>query len=307
MQKKKNKIIVILGPTASGKSSLAVEIASHFQGEIISADSRQIYRHTEINTGAVPINKDPYKNIPHHLISFLSLNKNFNVVDFQKKTTELIPRIFKKNKLPIICGGSIFWIYALIKGQQFPQVQPNFHLRKQLEQKTASQLFQKLKKRNPQQAHRIGPHNKIRLIRALEIINSLGDIPPLQYNPPPYDFIFLYPYYNWEELKKRIKKNVEIRWKQNMIEEIKRLNEKGYTWKQIERLGLSFYLISQFLKKEPNTDENLKKLKEKIYLAEKNYAKRQLTWIKKFKKTKTIHLIKNKSIAISLLKNKTTF
>ncbi len=281
--KTENKIIIILGPTASGKSELAVKIAQHFKGEIISADSRQVFKGMEINSGAVKVNKGRYKNIPHYLISFLDPEKDFNVSNFQEATQKLIKTIIQKNKLPIICGGSLFWIDALIKNRSFPAVKPNPVLRKKLSLKTTSELFQQLQKLDPQRAQNIDRHNKMRLIRALEIIEQLGKVPPLAASSPnPHiKYLLISPYKDWNTLQKRIRQNVKKRLQQEMIEEIEKLHyQRNISWEKIEKLGLSFRLIPQFLRKEIKTK---KELEEKIYLAEKNYAKRQLTWMKKIK------------------------
>jgi len=283
---KKKPVIVILGPTASGKSEWAVKLAQKFSGEIISADSRQIYKDVSINSGAVPLDdRRTYRGIPHYLLNFLDLKKDFNVTDFQKESERLIEEIIQRKNLPVICGGSIFWIKALIKGEIFPHVKPDKKLRKKLQDLTAEELYQQLQKLDSQRARTIDKNNKPRLIRALEIIETLGKVPTVQQKNPPYNFMLIKPHYSWDDLQKRIKKNVEKRWKQGMVEEIKRLYQKGYRQSEIERLGLSFDLISKFLHREIKSETELK---EKIFLAEKRFAKKQLTWLKKLSQEEKI-------------------
>ncbi|MGC9046872.1 MAG: tRNA (adenosine(37)-N6)-dimethylallyltransferase MiaA [Minisyncoccia bacterium] len=179
--KTKNKLIVIVGPHASGKSLLAVKLAKLFNGEVISADSRQIYKH--LNIGSGKITKNEMQNIPHHLISIASPRKTFNVTQYQKLALKTIKKIWHKNKIPILCGGTGFYIKAVIDGIIFPPVKPNIKLRKQLQQKSTQELYQLLKKINKKRAQNIDKNNKVRLIRAIEITKTLGTIPPLKQKP----------------------------------------------------------------------------------------------------------------------------
>ncbi|HHE45883.1 MAG TPA: tRNA (adenosine(37)-N6)-dimethylallyltransferase MiaA [Candidatus Moranbacteria bacterium] len=299
---KSNKIIVILGPTASGKSEIAIKLAKKFNGEIISADSRQIYKHMEINTGAVPLERKENKgstlafsqNIPHYLISFLEPDKKYNVVNFKEAAQKIISDILKRKKLPIICGGTGFWIKALIDDITFPEVKPNWKLRKKLASESAPTLFAQLQKKDPRRAASIDAKNKVRLIRALEICQKLGKVPLLKKVPlnnlakttsslvAKYSFLQIGIQQKKENLNQKIKLNVQEKFKNGMIEEVKKLhsvsNEKPLSWKKIQSFGLSFNLIPQYLSGKINSK---KELLEKIYQAEKNYAKRQMTWFKK--------------------------
>ncbi|HDO23680.1 MAG TPA: tRNA (adenosine(37)-N6)-dimethylallyltransferase MiaA, partial [bacterium] len=170
-----NKVIVILGPTASGKSEMAVKLAKKFNGEIISADSRQVYRGMDIGTGK--ITQKEMRGIPHHLLDVASPKKVFTVIDFKKRAEKAIKDIIKRGKISIICGGTGFYIQAITGGISIPEVKPNWKLRKQLEKKNAEQLFKMLKKLDPKRSKTIDAKNPRRLIRAIELAQSLGHFP----------------------------------------------------------------------------------------------------------------------------------
>ena len=289
-KKLSEKILVILGPTAVGKSSLAIKLAKKFNGEIVSADSRQIYQGMEINSGAVLITKKEIdgkeftisENIPHYFISTANPTEEYSVAKFKREAEKVIADILARKKLPIICGGTGFWIKAIVDNVIFPEVKPNWELRKKLEQKSTKELFSKLKKIDPARAKTVDAKNKVRLIRALEICQAIGKVPQPKTNKTRnWEFLQIGIKRPKEELAERIKLNVAKRMEQGMIAEIEELH-KNLSWEKIESFGLSFKLIPQYLRKEISSQEELEK---KIYLAEKNYAKRQMTW---FKKDKTI-------------------
>lgn len=296
-----NKIIVILGPTASGKSSVAIKLAKKFNGEIISSDSRQIYRGMEINSGAVPVspinaqathttNRNfVYKtyalngDVPHYFIGITDPTEEYSVAKFKRQSEEVIANILKRKKVPIICGGTGFWIKAIVDNMIFPKVKPNWSLREKLSKESTEQLFDKLKKIDSERAKTIDRQNKVRLIRALEICEKLGKVPVINLSKKRnWEFLQIGIQREKENLRKRIKLNVKTRMKQGMIAEIKKLHSV-LSWEKIESFGLSFKLIPQYLKGEI---ASLKKLEEKIYLTEKNYAKRQITWFNKDKRIK---------------------
>jgi len=276
------KVIVILGPTASGKSSVAIKLAQEFDGEIISADSRQIYRGMEIGSGRVTLEEE--KMAPHHLIGIVNPEDKFSVAKFKKTTEEKIKEILKRNRLPIICGGTGFWIQSIVDDIVYPEVKPDWKLRNQLRNQSLEELLTKLKKLDPARAKTVDAKNKVRLIRAIEICQTLGKVPEVKNKKnSKYEFLEIGISRDKEELHKRIKLNVKNRLENGMIAEVEKLKESGLSWKKIESFGLSFKLIPQFLRGEIKTKEELA---EKIYLAEKDYAKRQMTWFKRNKKIK---------------------
>lgn len=292
------KVIVIAGPTASGKSDLAVWLAKKIKGEIISADSRQVFKGMDIGTGK--ITKKEMQSIPHYLLDIASPKKRFTVTRFQKLANQAINSILKKNKIPIICGGTGFYIQSVIDGLIFPQVKPDLSLRKKLEKKSAKQLFSLLKKRDPKRARIIDKDNKRRLIRALEIaIKTNNPIPELK-KQKNFDILFLGIKKDKKELQKRIEKRLLKRLDQGMIKEVKKLKASGISYKKLYDFGLEYRYLSLFLQNKITYQEMVSLLQKEI----EKYAKRQITW---FKKDKRIIWIKNKKEMLSLVKNFISF
>ncbi|MEK7219185.1 MAG: tRNA (adenosine(37)-N6)-dimethylallyltransferase MiaA [Patescibacteria group bacterium] len=296
------KVFVILGQTATGKSNLAVKIAlrlcsgpsaQKLGGEIISADSRQVYKSLNIGTGKITAKE--MHGIPHHLLDVVNPKKKFSVTEYQKLAEEKIKEIINKNKIPIICGGTGFYIDAITKGIIFLEVPPNWKLRKKLALVDDRLLMLKLQKLDPERAKNIDAKNKVRLIRAIEIAKALGKVPPLkQYsdnnvtnsaiaeNVSPYRFIKIGLYLPEDKLKKKIKIRLEKRMKMGMLNEAKKLHEHGLSWKRMEELGLEYRFMALHLQNKISKKEMLDKLNSEIY----KYAKRQMTWFKRDKSIK---------------------
>lgn len=272
---KKGKIVIITGPTTVGKSSLAVELAKKFNGEIISADSRQVYRGLNIGTGKVT--KKEMKGVPHYLLDVASPKKVFTVSDFKKKAEIEIQKILKKGKLPIICGGTGFYIQALVDNITIPEVPANSKLRKELEKKSTEELFKILKKLDPKRAREIDPKNPHRLIRAIEIAKTLGKNPPYTLNPSGYTPLFIGLNLPDKKLKKRISIRLEQRIKIGMIAEAKKLHKNGLSFKRMRELGLEYKFLADFLEDKIDKEEMKKLLETAIW----QYAKRQRTWFKR--------------------------
>ena len=296
MKTKDIKVIpVILGPTSSGKSEIAVKLAKHFDGEIISTDSRQIYKDMNLGTGKVEGEWDNniylYKDIPHHLIDFVDPKDDYNVSHFKSDAKQRIIEILQKEKMPILCGGTGFWILSLIDDLEFPGVAPNQELRKKLEEKSNEALLELLKKLDPERADSIDSKNKIRIIRAIEIASQLGKVPKMEmfpaekstFNFESQKIPFLQIGIDWpiEKLSEKIKTRLNDRFQAGMIEEIKMLQDKyDISLEKIQSFGLAYHWIPEFMK--GNISE--KELQEKVYFAERNYAKRQKTWFKRDKR-----------------------
>ncbi len=287
-------ILVILGPTASGKSSLAVKIAKKFNGEVISADSRQVYKGMNLGTGK--ITKKEMEGIPHHLLDVASPKRKFTVVQYRKLALKALEKIFKKGKLPIICGGTGFYIQALIDGITIPPVPPDWKLRRKLEKKSVEELYELLKKLDKKRAETIEKKNKRRLIRAIEIVQKLGKVPPLKKDPLPYPVLMLGIKKEKKELKKLIRKRLLKRIRQGMIAEVKKLKKSGISWKRLEEFGLEYRWVARYLQNKISKEEMIEKLQKEI----ENYAKRQMVW---FKKDKRIIWIKNQREAEKLVRN----
>ncbi len=271
------KVLVILGPTASGKSDLAVRLAKKFKGEVISADSRQVYKGLDIGTGK--ITRKEMGGIPHHLLDVADPRKPFSVSQYKKLAEEERYFIESRHRLPIVVGGTGFYIDTFSGAVSLPDVPPNKNLREKLAKKTNNALFKLLEKKDPKRAKSIDSNNKVRLIRALEIIEALGKVPKLKpANTNNFVFIGLKP----EKLDERIKNRLVKRLPDIITESKKLLKEKKLTYKRMHELGLEYRYAGLYLQDKITKDE----LVEKLYLAIRKYAKRQMTWFKRNKKIK---------------------
>lgn len=277
------KIIVILGPTASGKSALAVKIAKKINGEIISADSRQVYK--GLNIGAGKITKKEMGGIPHHCINIVSPKKIFTVVDFKKLADKAIKEIFAKNKTPIIVGGTGLYIQAIVDNVILPEVKPDWKLRKELEKKTTEEMFAILKNLDPERAKNIDPKNPRRLIRAIEIAKTLGNVPEIsKKNLKSRTFLQMGIKPSDEILKKNIEKRIKKMLKSGLIAETKKLRKSGLSWKRICEFGFEYKYPALFLQGKIGKNEML----AKMLVENRQYAKRQMTWFKRDKRIEWI-------------------
>jgi tRNA dimethylallyltransferase len=268
-------IIVICGPTATGKSDFAVALAKKIKGEIISADSRQVYKGLDIGSGK--ITKKEMKGVPHHLLDIANSKRAFTVTQYQKLARNAIKSIVEKGKTPIVCGGTGFYIDAIICDTIFPSVKPNKKLRATLEKKSIEALSKQLEKLDPRRYALIDKQNKVRLIRAIEIATELGSVPPLD-RAQQYDVEWHYLDFPDEVLKKRIHDRLLKRMKQGMVAEVKRLHEEGVSWKRLESLGLEYRYLALYLQDKLSKADMLAQLEMAIW----HYAKRQRTWFKKY-------------------------
>jgi tRNA dimethylallyltransferase len=290
MGKMKAKILVILGPTATGKSDLAVALAKKFNGEVISADSRQIYKGMDLGTGK--ITKKEMGGIPHHLLDIVKPNTLFSVSKYKARAHKAIEQILKKNKLPIICGGTGFYIDAIVKNISLPEVPPNKKLRAQLEKKSPEKLYEILMKLSPTRAKNIDKHNTVRLIRAIEIAKALGDVPEIQEKPSQYNCIFIGLDTKDDILKKRIALRLEKRIKLGMIREVEKLHDGGVSWKRLESFGLEYREVALYLQEKITKEQMIANLNNDIW----HYVKRQRTWFKRNKEIYWFELKQNKKI-----------
>jgi tRNA dimethylallyltransferase len=280
----KKRVIVVLGPNASGKSDLAVKLAKKFNGEIISADSRQIYKGLDIATGK--ITKKEMQGIKHYLLDVQNPKKVFTAIDFKKLATKAVEEIIKKGKTPIVCGGTGFYIETLLgKNLRIPEVKPDWKLREKLEKKPINKLLSMLKNLNKQRAKNIDPRNKRRIIRAIEIAKKLGKVPRLETGrglnnrEGDYEILWLGIKRPQKILERRIKKRLLKRLKRGMVGEVKNLHyKKGVSWKRLEELGLEYRYVSRYLRKKMTREEMIARLEKEI----NKYAKRQMTWFKKY-------------------------
>ncbi len=285
-------LLAIVGPTASGKSDIAIALARAHDGEIISVDSRQVYRGMDIGTGKVP--KDPSsppgtffsEGVRHHLIDVADPAQEYNISHFLKDATAAIADIRSRAKQPILCGGTHFWIQALIEGHTLPVVPPDPLLRASLATRTPVELFTLLQARDPKRAETIDPHNALRLIRALEIGAALGQVPPLPAASAPDQItatriVALSP--SSELLRERIHHRLMHRLDQGMLSEIETLHTQGVSWERLESFGLEYRFLAQFL--QGTLDET--SMQTKLEYAIWHYARRQLSWLRRWERQGT--------------------
>lgn len=277
---KKPKVIVVLGATSTGKSDLAVDIAHQCDGEIISADSRQVYRGMDLGSGKITI--DEMRDIPHHLLDVADPSERFNAHDFKKLGEKSIIDILSRKKTPIICGGTGFYIDTLLSQTKLAQVPPNPEFRsihEAMDLPTLQSLF--LKKTSKKTYARIDTKNKVRIVRALEIINALGHLPK-QKKYRPYNVLYIGLVIPQDDLYKRVYNRIIKRIDLGMITEVKALLQKGVSHKRLHELGLEYRHVSRHLQGLTTKDQMI----EDLLMDTKHFIKRQKTW---FKRNKQIH------------------
>ncbi len=271
----KPKLVAVVGPTASGKTGLAVAIAKKFNGQLISADSRQIYKGANIGTA-----KD--RNFPHQLIDILSLDEQFSVASYRELAIEKITQISADSRLPILVGGSGQYIEAVLYEKTFPQVQPSARLRSRLEKLTVENLYQQLKILDPVRVRTIDQHNKRRLIRAIEIVKLTGRAVPKINKNPFFNSLVLGLKREKSELKNLISRRFDSWLKNGLIDEIVRLRQQ-FGSDPLERLGLHYRLGLDFLDSRISLAEYSRKSKSIIYryaCSQKAWwAKREVIWV----------------------------
>lgn len=286
--KKKHHIYVVAGPTAIGKSDYAVElarslsngVAPFIDGEIVSADSRQIYSGLSIGTGT--ISPEEMKGIPHHMLGIIEPGSSFSVVGYQKLALPIIMDIISRGKTPIICGGTGQYIDALIYTTPFPVVPPNTILREELETCSTEELYIRLESKDKERASAIDTHNRVRLIRALEIVDVLGTVPAQgdkELRFPTTLYLLTVPKELLvQRIEKRLEKRLQGKDESPMLSEAKMLRTKNLSDRTIESLGLEYKWMNIYFKGECSYDE----MKKHILVDSWHYVKRQMTWNKKY-------------------------
>ena len=272
----KQKVLVIVGPTASGKTSLSINLAKKFNGEVISADSRQVYRDLDLGTGKVT--HEEMSGVPHHLLDVADPTTVYTASDFVRDGRKALDEIISRDHLPIVAGGSFFYVDALLGRITLPEVPPNPTLRTKLETMTTEELFDVLKTQDPHRASLIDAHNKPRLIRALEIHAVLGEVPPT-HPKTSYDTLVLGIALEKDVLQKNIHDRILSRIEKGMVEEVEELHKHGLSFERMDALGLEYRYISEYLKGKLSYDDMLLTLETKT----RQFAKRQMTWLKRDK------------------------
>jgi len=293
----KPKVITIVGPTASGKTTLSIEIAKQFNGEVISADSRQVYKGMDIGTGKVT--QAEMGNIPHHLLDIADPTEVYTGADFKRDATVALDDIVKRDRLPIIAGGTFFYIELLRNHLQSAPVPPNPALREALEKLTTETLFQTLQEKDSVRAAAIDKHNRRRLIRALEIIDTLGTVPPTTEAESSYDWLLIGIDISKEQLHQNIHTRLHTRLENGMIEEVVELHKNGVTYERLDSFGLEYRYIARYLQNQITHEEMVTEIENKS----RQYAKRQMSWLKR---DKSVEWVKPESIE-SIFQLITTF
>ena len=294
--------VMVLGPTACGKTALAVRLAAALDGEIISADSRQVYRHLDIGSGkdldefSLVQADGSVKNIPYHIIDVVSLPDEFSVYDFQQAAYHAFTDIVSRHRLPVIVGGTGLYLDALVRGYDLVQVPVNEALRSSLAGKSMEELVEYLRNVKGGKLHNSTDlTERHRLLRAIEIAvfsteNSgtvlKGDMPPR----PDIRPLVIGTTFLRDELRRNITRRLRMRLKQGMLEEVASIHDSGISWERLERLGLEYRFVSEFLQgKIPSEQE----LFTRLNIAIGQFAKRQETWFRGMeRKGVSIHWLK---------------
>ncbi len=283
----KPKIIVILGPTASGKTELALKMARELNGEIISADSRQIYKKMDVAT-AKPlgvwrthegVRAYMVEGVPHYLMDIVDPGEGFSVAEFKRRALTQIKHILQRGKQPLIVGGTGLYIWSVVDNLNLPQVVPNQKLRRSLERKQPAELVDLLKSIDPVSARRIDLKNSRRLLRALEVAILTGASFYQERTAGLPLFDSLQVGINWElaDLEERIKDRIAKQFNDGLIDETQCLIRQKYSWSLPSMSGIGYHEVASFLQGELTKNELLRRL----HVATRRYAKRQLTWFRR--------------------------
>ncbi|MFH1542265.1 MAG: tRNA (adenosine(37)-N6)-dimethylallyltransferase MiaA [bacterium] len=278
------KTVILLGPTAVGKTKLAIELAKEIGGEIISADSMQVYRGMDIGTAKPTI--EERQGIPHHLIDIRNPDEEWTVSDFVRECQMTKSKIQMNHKNPIIVGGTGLYLHSLIEGYSFPIAKANPEIRIRLEQVPIQTLHSKLRLIDPEAANKINPNDKKRLVRALEVHELTGQpISKLQKERATDHSLRITDYkiigltIPREELYEKINQRVDQMIEQGLVEEVKGLLEKGYAQELKSFQALGYKEVIEYLNGNWSRDKMIEELKKRT----RNFARRQMTWFKRFK------------------------
>lgn len=280
----KEKLIVIVGPTGIGKTSLSLEIAKRLDGEIISADSMQIYQY--MNIGTAKVLEGEMENITHHLLDFLKPDEDFSVSDFRKKAKQTITMINNKNKIPILVGGTGLYVNSLVYDLNFTKVASDESIRSKLEEirddNGNEYLLNMLKEVDPKSAEKINLNDTKRIIRAIEIYEISGK-PMSQHNNNfrqlnnDYDLIMIGLNMYRQDLYEKINQRVDRMIDEGLVDEVKTLLDSGYGKDLISMQAIGYKEIIMYLEGTISLDRAIEMIKK----GSRNYAKRQLTWFRR--------------------------
>ena len=283
----RQKVIVICGPTASGKTALSIELAKKINGEIVSADSMQIYKDMDIGTAKPTV--EEMQGIEHYLIDFVPPDDRYSVADYKIDAKKAIKKILEKGKTPIIVGGTGLYVDSLIYEIEYPNIEFDENYRKELEEQVEKQgldkLYEQAKKIDPQAIEKISKNDKKRILRVLEIYHATGKTKTEQEvesrkKEVEYDYKVFALNWDREKLYERINKRVDIMIEQGLIEEVKQISKK-YNKFPTAMQGLGYKEVVEYLEGNCTKEEMIEKIKKET----RHYAKRQLTWFRKNSQT----------------------
>lgn len=287
---KKPKVIVICGPTASGKTGLSVKLAQRINGEIVSCDSMQIYQ--DMTIGTAKVTEEEMQGVPHHLIDFVSPDKRYSVAEFQKDAEKAICEIIQRGKIPIVVGGTGLYVDTLVYHIQYPEIEIDLAYRKELEnliqEQGLQEAYQKAKEIDPQAIEKISSNDQKRIMRILEIYHQTGKTKTQleiesRKEEPPYEYLMYAIEMDREKLYDRINQRVDIMLEQGLIEEVQALIKKYQDFPTAMQ-GLGYKEVVSYLQGDMTKEEMIETLKQET----RRYAKRQLTWFRKNKEIKWI-------------------
>ena len=299
----KPKVIVICGPTASGKTALSIELAKKINGEIISCDSMQIYK--DMNIGTAKVTEEEMQGIKHYMIDFVSPDERYSVADYKNDAEKIIEIIINKGKTPIIVGGTGLYVDSLIYNIEYPKINLDEDYRqkleKEVEEKGLKYLYDVAKKIDEQAVQKISINDKKRIMRVLEIYHATGKTKTAQEvesrkKEVKYDYKIFAINMDREKLYQRINLRVDKMIENGLIEEVENL-QKQYNHFPTAMQGLGYKEVVEYLQNEITKDEMIEKIKQET----RRYAKRQLTWFRKNKQTIWIDGLKNIEYNVSII------
>lgn len=256
-----------MGATGTGKSALAVKLARRFSGEIVSADSRQVYRRLDVGTGK--ITRREMRGIPHHLLDVASLRRTYTAKRYARDARHAIQGIWRRGKLPVLCGGTGLYVNAVVDGTVFPEVPPNPGLRASLGKKSAEELYRMLRRKDPRRAQEIDRHNPRRLVRALEIAEALGKVPETKSHPLDARALFIGLRLPKREFVRRTRARIRSWLRRGLLREVETVPPK-----RLPELGLVYRAAARLAKREVTRGAFVEDLTRDLL----RYAKRQETW-----------------------------
>ena len=298
----KNQVIVICGPTASGKTRLGIELAKKIDGEIVSCDSMQIYKDMTIGT-AKPTEEERSEAV-HHLVDFVLPSERYSVAEYKKDAENTIEQIIEKNKKPIIVGGTGLYLNSLVYGIDYPNIVTDLNYRQELEEKVNKEglesLYKEATKIDSKAIEKISPNDKKRILRILEIYHSTGKTKSeieadSRKNGPKFDYKIFVLNMDREKLYDRINRRVDLMIENGLIEEVKTLLEK-YKEFPTAMQGLGYKEVVEYLENKTTKDEMIDKIKQET----RRYAKRQITWFKSYKDAIWLDASNNDNVSIIL-------